>query len=302
MYILHSKEEADAEYFARISQAENDIATLRSEKQRLEGLLSLPPCEARDRLSPSANSSSDNTSPPPEAAAQPIPVPTAPIASSAVPADAVTMLERACVFIVSLDDTGNMSTGTGFFVTPDIIVTNAHVVAQKNRKVFVTSKALGEPIICEVIAKDENRGRDYALLKANLPAMSAIVAPSFASNVRRTDKVGAWGFPHIIGKNDPAYKRLLSGSDISAVPELTYSEGVVSAVLERTPPLLVHTAPISPGNSGGPLVNAQGQVVGINTMITLDEDSYRQASIAIDAQDLRSFLSAHGIDVPGGSR
>ncbi len=293
LYLIHTTGKTNAKQHADIRQMENDIAALEEEKQQLEKLLALPPCEARDQMTPSPTPAVSST--------VPSPAPAAPTRNP-IKNDAVTLLERACVFIVNQDAAGNISTGTGFFVAPDIIVTNAHVVARKNRGILVTSKALGRPVLCDVIARDEARGRDYALLKANLPATSSIVPPAFALQVRKTDKVGSWGFPHIIGQNDPAYKRLLSGSDISAVPELTYSEGVISAVLDRTPPLLVHTAPISPGNSGGPLVNEQGQIVGINTMITLDEDSYRQASIAIDAQDLRQFLSAHGIHVSGGSR
>ena len=293
MYLFHSEKTADSEYSARVSQGEEVIADLQKEKQRIEDLLALSPCDARDQLSLSTKSPSAATSVPSPA--------TGSGSTPSVPADTVALLERACVFIVCADDS-NLSTGTGFFVAPGFIVTNAHVVAQKFQNILVTSKALGQPLLCEVIARDSTGGRDYALLKVAMPGTSAIVPPPFAVQVRRTEKVGAWGFPHIIGKNDPAYRRLLSGNDISAVPELTYSEGVISAVLERTPPLLVHTAPISPGNSGGPLVNAQGQIVGINTMITLDEDSYRQASIAIDAQDLRNFLSSNGINISVGSR
>ena len=119
----------------------------------------------------------------------------------------------------------------------------------------------------------------------------------FSSNVSRTEKVGAWGYPNIIGKNDPGYARLLKGKDFTAVPELSYTEGVVSAILERKPPVIIHTAPISPGNSGGPLLNANGQVIGINTMISLDDSSFRQASVALASADLLNFLKQNGIDI-----
>lgn len=257
---------------AALASAEQRRDALLSEQRRLETLLALPPCEARNSAAGAA-------------------LPAAPAPDAA---DAASLLERACVFIVRAGD-GDLSTGTGFFVTGDLIVTNDHVVSQGRGRILVTSKALGRPLPATVVARDDANGRDYALLRVTVPQDAAIAVPPFAGGARRTEKVGAWGFPHVIGQNDPAYTRLLSGSDMSAVPELTYTEGVLSAVLERTPPLLVHTASISPGNSGGPLVNGRGEIVGINTMITLDEDSYRQASIALAGQDLRRFLAAQGI-------
>lgn len=285
IYSLHRGQDgAEPQSAVRLAQLQQHIQGLESEKQRLEALLELSPCQAQEEIQKSMTLS---------------PVALVPPASvtSDVQADIVSLLERACVFIVSVDAAGNLSTGSGFFIAPDHIITNEHVVTDKKHRLFITSKALGRPVLGTLVAFDTTGGRDYALVRISTPQGAPIAIPDFASKVRRTEKVGAWGFPHIIGQNDPAYEKLLSGSDISSVPELTYTEGVVSAVLQRKPPLLVHTAPISPGNSGGPLVNGKGQIVGINTMITLDEDSYRQASIAIDAHDLRRFLAAQGIHV-----
>lgn len=300
-------ERATPDQEARLARAKERLASLRAEKAGLEDLLRRAPCDARALLEtasplPIPPATPARETPPPAVPATkgtpPSSVPAATPASSAAPAaDTVSLLERACVFIVSADATGDISTGSGFFVTPEHILTNAHTVPDGVQRVLVTSKALGRPVIATLVARDSSGERDYALLRIAPPREATIAVPSFATTPRRTEKVGAWGFPHVIGQNDPAYTRLLNGSDPAAVPELVYSEGVVSALLNRTPPLIVHTAPISPGNSGGPLVNAQGQIVGMNSMITLDEDSYRQASIAIAAHDLIRFLATQGITV-----
>lgn len=287
---------------AAIANEDAAVETLKAQRKELESLLALPPCDAKQKLEPvtpqktqPAVSASPHEKSTPTVAAPPEKKPVHNSANKvARHAASPEEIENACVFLVGIAGKNKLSTGSGFFVAPDYIVTNRHVVSGSNGKILVTSKALGHPVAGQVVARGTGKDRDFALVSIKTPAEARVFSLKLAPEVKKTQKVGAWGFPNIIGKNDPAYARLLKGEDFNSVPELSYSEGVVSAVLDRDPRLIVHTAPISPGNSGGPLLNDAGEVVGINTMITLDEDSFRQASIALDARNLEEFLRENG--------
>lgn len=271
---------------------EQRVESLENKKAELEKLLALPPCEAKMKVK-GPEDKGRNTAKQEAGASQTGTAPAKMADSGQTDAD---QIEEACVFLVSLGNGKSVSTGSGFFVAPGYIVTNRHVVGSNPGKVLVTSKALGRPVAGRVLAISPEKQGDFALLAVKLPDRANVSSLKLAPVVKKTQKVGAWGFPDIIGKNDPKYAKLLAGADFTAVPELSYTEGVVSAVLERSPRIIAHTAPISPGNSGGPLLDSEGNVVGINTMITLDEDSYRQASLALDAQGLAKFLKEHGVE------
>ncbi len=67
-------------------------------------------------------------------------------------------------------------------------------------------------------------------------------------------------------QTDQNFQALLDGN-IQSVPELAVTDGLISAVQNLPSGLVVmpHTAAISRGNSGGPLVDRCGRVVGVNT-------------------------------------
>jgi hypothetical protein len=60
-------------------------------------------------------------------------------------------------------------------------------------------------------------------------------------------------------------------------------------------PVIIHTANISPGNSGGPLIDSCGRVVGVNTFIRVDQESSSRLNYALQASALATFLGEQGV-------
>lgn len=186
------------------------------------------------------------------------PTPAAPPGSAAaLPPDLVTAAAQALPGVVSVQVRGGGSAASGSgFVLDDRghIVTNNHVVAQGGTISVVGQD--GRRVNARLIGRDPDS--DIAVLRVDggqLPALS--LAPGQA---RVGEPVLALGSP--LG---------LSG---------TVTAGIVSA-LDRPVRLgggarqaAVQTdASINPGNSGGPLVNARGEVIGVNTAIATLEGS-----------------------------
>lgn len=207
------------------------------------------------------------------------------------PATIADRMEQATVLVLAEGREGTRM-GTGFFIAPGIILTNEHVVGSAPQKIWAINKATKGVVPATLVVASSAKGQDYAVLRVTpIAGLEPLV---FAPTVQRTERVSAWGFPNAVTGDDPQFQALVRGQGNTS-PEVVYTDGAVSVILNRQPPLVVHTATVSQGNSGGPLVNAQGQVVGINTYIRLDEESYRQSSLAIMSPDVMHFLQSKNI-------
>jgi S1-C subfamily serine protease len=172
--------------------------------------------------------------------APPIPPPQRrPISTAAV----ASRITPATVSIIAIGPDGDtLGQGSGFLVrSSGVIVTNNHVVTGASRAIIIL--ASGE-VYDRVEALDADPAADVAVLK--IPGYGLPVAPVSTTIPPVGARVIAIGSP--LGLSQ------------------TVSEGIVSAIrLVDGRQLVQISAPISPGSSGGPLMNDRGEVVAITT-------------------------------------
>ncbi len=162
--------------------------------------------------------------------------------------------------------------GSGFFINEEgYLITNAHVIDQARSWIQVPS--LGKRIL-DVSVVGVSPDRDLALLKVSDEALEVIknelggvsyLKLGDSDNIRRSDDVLALGYP--LGQQS-----------------IKSTSGVVSG---REQGLIQTSAALNPGNSGGPLVNTAGEVIGINTMIAAEAQN---VGYAIPVNDLKIVL------------
>ena len=209
------------------------------------------------------------------------------------PATLLDLIESRTALVLAAG--AESGTGSGFFVGPDLLVTNDHVVAGVDRgsAVFVVNKHLGGVREAEVLSRLgplEEAGGDYALLRV-AGADSPFYTLLDSTETMRLQNVIAAGYPGVILETDVNFARLREG-DPAAIPELAVTEGIVNVEQNLGPATraIIHTARISGGNSGGPLVDACGRVVGINTFVRSEDRTNRSLNFSLASTDLLRFL------------
>jgi S1-C subfamily serine protease len=291
--VAHVADEARITEQITRQRATNDA--LRSEIDQARAALAGDVCRPGDfGLSP--------LTPPQITPVQPSAIPPPAPGQQAFQGTLIELLDQATVLVLGpLANGQGVGTGTGFVVAPGIVVTNAHVVANLDpARTFVVNRRLGRPRTVQVVAQspDPQPGRaDFAILRlpADAPALSPLGLTRVAS---RLDPVIAAGFPQAIMQTDQNFQALLDGN-IQSVPELAVTDGLISAVQNLPSGLVVmpHTAAISRGNSGGPLVDRCGRVVGVNTFGFFNAEQGERVSYAQKVESLLAFLAANGVTV-----
>jgi hypothetical protein len=148
-------------------------------------------------------------------------------------------------------------TGTGFVINDaGYIVTNHHVVEDAKKDILVIPKnSTGNPLHAKLIFVDDNR--DLAVLQVpgfqRPPLPLAIVEPRLGTSVY------AFGYPGISDRLEVAHSATLTTGVVGRMFTAPWFKGGTDIRM------IQHEAAVNPGNSGGPLVNGCGQVLGINT-------------------------------------
>lgn len=186
-----------------------------------------------------------------------------------------------------------VSHGTGFAIAPDLVVTNAHVVEDLRSSdgiVVGVVPSEGRGGFAATIAAYSPK-RDLALLKLKQgAALNALTL--FSGAPTDSEEVYAVGYP---GNVDMAEG--LSMSDLVSPQAAVKSRGYVSAGRSsREFDTILHTAPIGAGNSGGPLLDACGRVLGVNSFGTVSENTTDSAFyFAVSMRELAAFLQEAGV-------
>ncbi len=201
-------------------------------------------------------------------------------------------MEDSTVFIF-YDAGDEVSLGTGFVVGNGYVLTNGHVV-DGGSNFFIAGKKFA-PVRARLIKMIDNNVDDFAVLQFSPPVQLPIL--SFNLNLNRTDRVSAWGFPYAYTKFDKNTDALLHGQS-RVVPPVITTEGIVNAFItaENSMASILHSANIAKGNSGGPLVNSRGHVVGVNTWVSAEEGEGSHVNAALTARAAIAFLRSAGVE------
>ncbi|KAM9286529.1 serine protease HTRA2, mitochondrial [Cariama cristata] len=210
-------------------------------------------------------------------AAVPAPPPASPRAAFNFIADVVEKTAPALVYVEIVGRhpfSGRdvpISNGSGFLVSPDgLIVTNAHVVA--NRRRVRVKLASGEQY--DAVVQDVDQVADIATIKIKPKHPLPTLPLGRSSEVRQGEFVVAMGSPF-------ALQNTITSGIVSSAQRGSRELGLTASDMEY----IQTDAAIDFGNSGGPLVNLDGEVIGVNTMKVTSGISF-----AIPSDRLRKFL------------
>lgn len=184
----------------------------------------------------------------------------------------IASFKRAVVVVTTYDDQGKpLLQGSGFFLTPDRIVTNLHVISHAH-EIHIKTFAGKTFTVQTVIATDA--GSDLALLQLDAPCPNA-------TTLRVEAEAPTEGESIILLSNPQGSHWKITHGRVGRIWQF---EGIGRR--------MQITAEIFPGSSGGPVLNQKGHVVGIAVMRLGGADDL---NFAIPAKSLKILHASAGI-------
>jgi len=208
------------------------------------------------------------------------------------------------VYVMDWDTEQEISSGSGFFVSPDIIVTNYHVVEDIADEDYFYEENEVEQVLVETndgklrmaeVVFTGNAEEDLALLLIT----GFMIDPETGEQVESPEEYPPLELSFDVKVGD----RVIAVGNPLGQFASTVTQGIISAIREPDEyeegddeeddgvaqvKVLQTDAAINPGNSGGPLINMAGQVVGVNVWGWEDADSI---NLAIASEALDDFLA-----------
>ena len=166
--------------------------------------------------------------------------------------------------VVEVETNTVLGTGSGFVYKKDdsngYIITNHHVVKGAN-KIYVINSA-GVRSEAELLGSDEYS--DIAVISIDVTNVLDVCEIGDSTSIKLGDTIFTVGSPLGSKYQGTVTKGIISGKDRQVTVNLTNGSFVVDVIQID--------AAINPGNSGGPLVNINGQVIGVNSLKFVEDE------------------------------
>jgi S1-C subfamily serine protease len=183
----------------------------------------------------------------------------------------VNRLLSSTVSIYTVDEYGEESAGSGFFVAQGKIVTNYHVIEGASK---ISIKPCSDPSISLVgNIKKSNPMNDLALIEVDPDFKPGAIIPVSNTSKEIGMKIWVSGNPHQL--------------------ECSLSEGIISGLRQPKSTfdceLIQISAPISPGSSGGPVVSETGQLIAVS-VAGITREGAQNLNFAVPAKYVKVLL------------